>query len=93
MGLRDEFHGVLTGSTAVTANLSVLYPATVYVQPLSGDSVLVEYSVDGVLWYPWPNATATTLSTDVLDAPVRALRATRTAGSGTTSRFGVIGSK
>jgi len=90
MGKRDEVSGVLTGATAVTVPLDVLYPATVFVQPLSGDSVLVEYSLDGLLWYAWPNGTATTVSSDVLDAPVRGLRVTRTAGSGTTSRYGVL---
>lgn len=90
MALRDDILGTLPGSTAVTVGADVLYPATVFVEPGSGDSVLVEYTVDGIAYKAWTAATVTVFAADVLDGPVKALRFTRTAGTSTDSRYGLV---
>jgi hypothetical protein len=90
MGLRDDILQRLPGSTAVTIAGDVLYPATVFVEPAAGDSVLCEYTVDGIAYKAWTAGTVTAFAADVLDGPVKALRFTRTAGSGTTSRVGLV---
>jgi len=91
MGFRDEITGTLGGSTAVTVPmLSVAYPATVAIVPGNGDSVLCEYSVVDGTWTAWANGTATSASVDVLDAAVKALRFTRTAGTGTASAYSIL---
>lgn len=91
MGFRDELTGLIPGSTAVTVPmLSVAYPATVAVIPGSGCSVYVEYTVDGGTWSAWANGTATAASYDVLDATVRALRFSRTAGAAADSKYTIL---
>lgn len=91
MGFRDELRGEIPGSTAVTVPmLAVAYPATVAVIPAAGCSVFAEYTVDGGTWTAWDNGTATAYSVDVLDAAVKALRFSRTAGTLTTSVYMVL---
>lgn len=83
--------GTLTDGTAVTKSMETMpIPATVWVVPVSGDTVLVEYSMDGGTTYQnWPNGSVTSRSSDVLQSGVTHLRFSRTVGSGTTSTYGV----
>lgn len=83
--------GVLTNSTPVQVDLAAnTATLTVYVRPAAGDTVTVEYTLDGTNWTAWDNGSVTAYSVDILDAPVLALRFTRTAGSGTTSAYGIL---
>jgi hypothetical protein len=78
------------GSPQVVPLSGAVLPLTVWVNPVAGDTVTVEYQpgVNGP-WLAWPNGAATAFSSAVLDAPVEALRFTRSAGAGITSTFGV----
>ena len=88
---RDIRTGLLVDGTAVVIPMRQCnYPATVQVVPAGGDTVTVEYSLDGTNYVAWTNGAATATSIDVLDGPVQALRFTRSAGSGTTSRYTVV---
>jgi len=61
-------------------------PASIGVSPGAGGTVLVEYTLasraaveadpNAVTWRPWPIATTSIDSDDVLDSPVTALRVT-----------------
>ena len=86
-----EMAGVLVNGTAVVVPMSgANLPATVWVVPVAGDTVLVEYSMDGGVTYEnWPNGSVTASSKDSLISGVTQLRFTRTAGTGTTSTYGV----
>ena len=83
--------GVLTNGTPVVFKMvGVELPATVWVEPAAGDTVTVEYQGGGsASWVAWPNGAVTAYSAAVLDAPVYALRFTRSAGAGITSKYGV----
>jgi len=83
--------GVLTNATPAEIDVSTNRGnMTVFVRPQAGDSVSVTYTVDRVNWENWPAGSVTAYTVDVLDAPVLALRFTRTSGSGTTSTYGVL---
>lgn len=83
--------GLLTSGSAVTVPVGALaLPLTVWVRPGSGDTVTVQYSVDGANWVAWPNGAATAYSEDILDSQIHSLRFTRSSGSGTTSAYGVL---
>lgn len=83
--------GVLTNSTPVKVDLAAnTATLTVYVRPAAGDTVTVEYTLDGTNWTAWDNGSVTAYSVDILDAPVLALRFTRSSGSGTTSAYGIL---
>lgn len=83
--------GVLLNGTAVVVSLNgAPLPSTVWVVPVSGDTVLVEYSLDaGVTYKNWPHGSVTTANQRTLTSGVTHLRFTRTAGAGTTSTYGV----
>jgi hypothetical protein len=83
--------GTLVDSTPVIVSMNgATLPATVWVVPVSGDTILVEYSMDGGITYEnWPNAAVTARSKDSIVSGVTHLRFSRTAGSGTTSTYGV----
>lgn len=83
--------GVLANGTAVVVKATGLeLPATVWVDPAAGDTVTVEYQGGAsASWVAWPNGAVTAYSAAVLDGAVYALRFTRSAGAGTTSKYGV----
>ncbi len=83
--------GVLTNATPAEIDVSTNRGnMTVYVRPAAGDTVTVEYTLDGTNWTAWDNGSVTAYSVDILDAPVLALRFTRSSGSGTTSAYGIL---
>jgi hypothetical protein len=54
MSQRDGISGTLTSGTAVVVTTSrCKLPATVAVYPVSGDTVTVEYSMNGSTWTAW----------------------------------------
>lgn len=83
--------GVLAnGNAQVFSAVGMPLPATVWVNPANGDTVTVSYSLDnGVTYTEWEQGAATSLTADVLVGGVTNLKFQRTAGSGTTSTFGV----
>ena len=94
MSQRDGISGTLTSGSAVTVTTSrVKLPATVAVYPVAGDTVTVEYSMNGSTWTAWSFGGVTAAQMDVLDAPVAQMRFTRSAGSGTTSTYHILPSQ
>lgn len=89
--MRTFASGTLTsGTPVVVAMAGAPIPATVWVSPVSGDTVLVEVSFDGGVTYEnWAKGSVTARASDVLNSGVTHLRFSRTAGSGTTSTYGV----
>lgn len=88
----NQSSGVLADGTAVVVSLTgAVLPLAVWVNPAAGDTVKTEYRVDAVA--PWVEITdmspATSYKDIALDGPVSDLRFTRTAGTGTTSAYGV----
>lgn len=66
------------------------YPFTVWVRPAAGDTVAVSYSCDGGTTYTaWAAGGVTSYTESVFDAPISHIKFQRTAGSGTTSAYGV----
>ena len=57
--------GVLTNSTPVPVDLAAnTATLTVYVRPAAGDTVTVEYTLDGTNWTAWDNGSVTAYSVD-----------------------------
>lgn len=83
--------GVLLDGTAVEMFMrGCSLPATVWVEPLGGDTVTVTYkTAANATAQPWPPGAAATYKEDVLDAPVFSIIFQRTAGTGNTSKYGV----
>lgn len=83
--------GVLESGTAEIVNMYAKpLPATIWTLPVAGDTVTVSYSVDnGVSYNTWPNGAVTAFSKDMLVSGITHLKFQRTAGSGTTSTYGV----
>lgn len=78
------------GNAAYISMLEAPLPATVWTTPVAGDTVSVWYSVDnGVTYNAWPNGAVTAFAKDTLLSGVTSLKFQRTAGSGTTSTYGV----
>jgi len=88
---RINFNRTLADGTAVVVEAKWLdYPLTVWVNPVAGDTVTVSYSCDGGTTYAnWPSGAVTAYTEDVLVSGVTHLKVQRTAGSGTTSTYGV----
>jgi len=91
-------HGTLADGTAVEhSTKSYPIPCTVWVKPVAGDTVNVWFSrgLDNEDdYYPWPNGEVTSVSADdakyqVLNSGITHIKFQRTAGSGTTSTYGV----
>jgi hypothetical protein len=92
LGLVNE--GTLADGTAVEIVCEDYKPPlTVWAEPAGGDTVTVTYkSGRTATAQAWPNGTAgavTAYAEDVLLGPVYSVLFQRTAGSGTTSKFGV----
>lgn len=84
------YSGTLVDGSAAIVDTGDVYPLTVWVAPEAGDTVTVEYRVSSAApWTAWAKGAATSYTDDVLVGPVAQLRFTRSAGSGTTSTFGV----
>lgn len=83
--------GTLLDGVAVIVKMAAKpLPATVWTLPVAGDTVTVSYSVDnGTSYVVWPNGAVTAFSKDVLLSGITHLKFQRTAGSGTTSTYGV----
>lgn len=64
-------------------------PATIWVKPISGDTVSVKISFDGVNFIDWELGDVTDTSSDVLASGILSIRFQRVAGTGTTSTCGV----
>lgn len=81
--------GTLADGNAVTISMfTAPLPCTVWVRPAAGDTVTYSHSCDGGTTYTVRGA-VTAYTEDVLDAGVTHLKFQRTAGSGTTSAYGV----
>lgn len=89
--MRAFTSGTLVNGTPVVVTMEgAPIPSTVWVVPVSGDTVLVEVSFDaGVSYENWAKGSVTARASDVLNSGVTHLRFSRTAGSGTTSTYGV----
>jgi len=84
--------GVLTSGTAVILSAKDLpLPATVWVEPVAGDTVTISFSLNGGLTYNTciPNVVTTVPYYNSLVTGITNIKFQRTAGSGTTSTFGV----
>ena len=83
--------GVLPNTTpVVVAMAGAPLPATVWVIPGSGDTVLVEISYDGGTTYAnWPNGSVTAQATDIRTSGCTHLRFTATTAATATSTYGV----
>lgn len=88
---RIRINRALADGTAVVLDLKWNeFPLTVFANPVSGDTVTVSYSCDGGNTYTaWSAGSVTVYTESVFDAPVTHLKFQRTAGSGTTSTYGV----
>jgi hypothetical protein len=72
------------------------YPATVTACPGATGSLAVEYSTTpraagnpaGARWLNWPGGTVTGNTSDTLDSPITAVRATATTADGTLEVIG-----
>jgi hypothetical protein len=82
---------LLTSGTAVEVQMeNVQVPCTVWVEPTGGDTVTVTYKNSPTApAQNWPVGAVVAYSEDVLDAPVYSITFQRTAGSGTTSKYGI----
>ena len=90
----DFAYGTLTSGTAVTVLMAnTALPCLIWVNPFVGDTVTVSYQASvNAPAQPWPNGTSggvTSYSDLILEAPVYAIIFQRTAGSGTTSAYGI----
>jgi hypothetical protein len=81
--------GTLVNGVAVDVSMAgAPIPCTVAINPGSGDTVKLHYTVDGTNYIE--RASVTAYAEDVIDAPVIGLRFTRFAGTGTTSTWAVV---
>lgn len=86
----------LTDGNAVVINMKrAPLPCTIWVKPVAGDTVNIYYSLDdGLTYSAWDNGAVTSASTfdqkyAILLSGVSHIKGQRTAGSGTTSTFGI----
>lgn len=83
--------GALANTTPVILSMEgAPIPATVWVVPGTGDTVKVEYSMDGGTTYTtWPNGSVTTSDSDILLSAITYLKFTATTDVTHTSTYGV----
>lgn len=91
MGGEGFVSGTLGSGTAVIVPMrGAPLPATVWVNPAAGDTVTVTYSCDGGTTYTaWAAGSVTAYTETVFDSGITHLKFQRTAGTGTTSTYGV----
>lgn len=92
--LGSVIDGVLLNATPIVIYMrGAPVPATVWVNPVAGDTVTVEYSLDsGITYAAWELGAITSASATkalVFFSGITNLRITRTAGAGVTSTYGV----
>lgn len=81
---------LLDGNPVIVPMAGARMGCTVWVEPVAGDTVTVKYSRDDeVTYYDWPRGPVTTGDADVLVGAITHLSFQRTAGAGTTSKYGV----
>jgi hypothetical protein len=80
---------LVDGNAQTFSMVNAPLPATVWVQPVEGDTVAVTVSFDGVNFVAWDQGEVTSATADSLTSGVSLIRFQRTAGSGTTSTCGV----
>lgn len=81
---------LVNGTAVVVSTADYPLPATVWVRPAAGDTVALSYSCDGGTTYTaWSAGSVTAYTESVFDGPITHIKGQRTAGSGTTSAFGV----
>ena len=87
----DAFAATLPDGTAVERLMSgVRIPATVWVEPNTGDTVTVTYRASATATaQAWPSGPVTAYAENVLNAPVYSIIFQRTAGSSALSKYGV----
>ena len=79
----------LVDGTAVTIEMfGAPVPCTIWTVPAAGDTVTVSYSVDNETTYE-TIVTTTVAWEDVIETGITHLKFQRTAGTGTTSTYGV----
>lgn len=84
--------GTLPDTTAVVVTMEdAPLPCTVWVRPGSGDTVLVEYSVDdGQNYESWAAGSVTASADDTLLSGVTHIRFTATTAATATSTYGIL---
>lgn len=88
-GLRDV-RVLVDGVAIVIPMAGGPLPATVWTVPVAGDTVTISYSTDGGTTYQtWQYGAVTAYTESVFDSGITHIKGQRTAGSGTTSTFGV----
>ena len=94
--LATSMRGLFTSGTLVDGEevevsmVGAPLPATLWVNPAAGDTVNLWISFDnGASWLEWEEGACTILTATSLNSGATNLKAQRTAGSGTTSTFGV----
>lgn len=83
----------LVDGTPIVVSLvdsTFILPPTIWAKPRSGDTITVDYSLDGGDTWETPWIATTVNWDDVLAAGVSHIRFTRSAGTGTTSTVGII---
>jgi hypothetical protein len=88
LGKRNEtqLFTIVVGSpqTLEAAEFSIPYPATVFANPGSGGTLLVEYRISPAgSWIAWPDGTVAVDTVYLLNGPVEALRFTALLADGT----------
>lgn len=91
--VRSKFVGTLVDGTPVVVVLddtNLVLPPTIWAKPRDGDTVTVDYSLDGGITWETPWIVTTVNWDDVLVAGVTHIRFTRSAGTGILSTVGVV---
>lgn len=85
------YSATLSDGTAVILEMKGFpLPLTVWTIPVAGDTVTISYSYDGGTTYvTWPSGAVTAAAAESLTSGITHLKAQRTAGSGTTSTWGI----
>lgn len=86
-----KISGTLTDGNAVIYQMAnISFGATVWTTPAAGDTITISYSVDnGTTFTTWPAGAVTSTTSDTLVGAITHIKFQRTAGSGTTSTYGV----
>ncbi len=87
------FVATLISGTPVIYNMGDMAQGlepTLWAKPVAGDTITVDYSLNGGTVWETPWIVTTTNWEDVLVGSVTHIRFTRSAGTGTTSTVGVV---
>lgn len=94
--MRSRSYPVVVGTPKVIDMMPFGYPATVTACPGASGSLTLEYSTTpraagdpaSAEWITWPGGTATSNTSDTLESPVTAIRATAATAAGTVEVIG-----